>query len=128
MALAVRAMIGSVQPRSRSSRVAVWPSITGICMSISTRSKDSAAMRSSATWPFSASLTRSPTSSSSTRTSWRFSAPSSTTSTWRGANVQRVVATAAGACACCASCAGASIASAAGAPASSQTLKVVPWP
>ncbi len=129
IALAVSAMIGSVQPRRRSSRVAVWPSITGICMSIRIRSNDSSATRSSAIWPFSASLTRSPTSSSRMRTSWRFSLPSSTTSTWRSGKVQRVGSAAATAASSEASMAGgASSSIPSRSPAGSIRWKVVPCP
>ena len=60
MAFAVNATIGTVNPRRRSSSVAVYPSISGICMSMRIRSNGCAAARSTAMHPLSAIVTSAP--------------------------------------------------------------------
>ena len=83
MALAVMAITGRSCRRGscRSCRVAVSPSITGICMSISTTSYEVWRNWSKAIWPLSATSTTNPASrNSSTATIW-LSSLSSTSST-----------------------------------------------
>ena len=74
-----RATIGICTPLLRSRRVAVYPSITGICISIRTTSKVWRLAASRASTPFSAVTTSAPARCRISRVSLRFVSPSSTT-------------------------------------------------
>jgi hypothetical protein len=88
IAWAVMARIGSLSKRSsaRISLVAVNPSMTGIWMSIRTRSNGSAATRSTPSRPFTATVTRIARSPSNSVARSRFTSLSSTSSTRRPAS------------------------------------------
>jgi len=95
MASAVSAMMGMVWPRSRRMRVAVKPSITGIWMSISTRSNAIRPAASTASLPLRAFWTTAPARLNTRLISLRFESPSSTIRTRTAGNWPRIVRSAA---------------------------------
>ena len=90
-ALAVMARMGRRprSPRARIARVASSPSITGICMSISTSARPLRRTASTAAWPSGTASTRSPTACSSAWPTSRLKALSSASSTRVPANRRR---------------------------------------